>query len=119
MPILSLYAKDILYLHDKLRKNDNMCKLRIKELARERRVTMAVLAAACGYNQPSSLNQAMSRGLRVQQLEAIAGVLGVEVPDLFVRTTQHITCPNCGARIEINVKTKEMNMKTEIATPIE
>lgn len=81
-----------------------MCTLRIKELARERKVTMAVLAAACGYNQPSSLNQAMTRGLRVQQLEAIAGVLGVEVPDLFVRKKTTIQCPHCGNTFTIKTE---------------
>jgi transcriptional regulator with XRE-family HTH domain len=82
-----------------------MCELRIKELAKQRGITMAQLAAACGYNQPSSLNQAMSRGLRVQQLEAIAGVLGCDVPDLFERTRTTIQCPHCGK--VITIKTEE------------
>ena len=82
-----------------------MCKLKIKELAKQQGVTMAQLAKACGYNQPSSLNQAMTRGLRVQQLEAIAGVLGVDVPDLFERTRTTIQCPHCHRTITI--KTEE------------
>ena len=81
-----------------------MCKLRIKELAKKRRVTMATLAAACGYNQQSSLNQAMARGLRVHQLETIANVLGVQVPDLFVHTATTIQCPNCGKEITIKIE---------------
>ena len=81
-----------------------MCELRIKELAKQRGITMAQLAAACGYNQPSSLNQAMTRGLRVQQLEAIAGVLGVDVPDLFERTRTTIQCPHCHKTITIKTE---------------
>jgi transcriptional regulator with XRE-family HTH domain len=81
-----------------------MCKLKIKELAKQRGITMAQLAKACGYNQPSSLNQAMTRGLRVQQLEAIANALGVDVPDLFERDTATITCPHCGKTITIKTE---------------
>jgi transcriptional regulator with XRE-family HTH domain len=81
-----------------------MCELRIKELAKQRGITMAQLAAACGYNQPSSLNQAMTRGLRVQQLEAISNALGVDVPDLFERDTATITCPHCGKTITIKTE---------------
>lgn len=81
-----------------------MRELRIKELAKQRGVTMAQLAAACGYNQPSSLNQAMSRGLRVQQLEAIAAALGCDVPDLFERSTATIVCPDCGRIIKIKTE---------------
>ena len=84
-----------------------MSTLRIKELARERHVTMQQLAKACGYHQASSLNQAMQRGLRVPQLEVIARELSVEVPDLFERDTTTITCPNCGKIINIKVEEKE------------
>lgn len=81
-----------------------MCKLRIKELARDRHVTMQQLAKACGYRQATSLNQAMQRGLRVQQLEDIARALGADVPDLFVRETATITCPHCGKTITIKTE---------------
>ena len=81
-----------------------MCKLKIKELAREKHVTMQQLAKACGYRQATSLNQAMQRGLRVPQLENIARALGVDVPDLFERSKQYITCPNCGHQIIIKTE---------------
>lgn len=86
------------------KKRKIMCKLRIKELAKQRGITMAQLSAACGYNQPSSLNQAMTRGLKVQQLEAIAAALGCDVPDLFTRSKTTITCPHC--RKVITLKTE-------------
>lgn len=82
-----------------------MSELRIKELARERHVTMAEVARAAGYRQTSSLNQKMSRkGLTTDQMDAIADLLGVETPDLFARTSHTLTCPNCGATIKIEVK---------------
>ena len=81
-----------------------MCKLRIKEIAREKRVTMAELAKAVGYRQATSFNQAIQRGLKVPQLEAIASRLGVEVPDLFERNKTTILCPHCGK--EITIKTE-------------
>lgn len=80
-----------------------MCKLRIKELAKQRHVSMAELAKACGYSRTSTLSQAMSRGLRVQQLEAIAHRLGVEPPDLYDRT---IKCPHCGHHFIITIQTE-------------
>jgi transcriptional regulator with XRE-family HTH domain len=82
-----------------------MCKLRIKELAKEKRVTMAELAKAVGYRQPTSFNQAIQRGLKVPQLEAIASRLGVEVPDLFERSRTTIQCPHCGK--DITIKTED------------
>jgi len=84
-----------------------MYKLKIKELAREKHVTMKQLAKACGYRQATSLNQAMARGLRVPQLEDIANALGVDVPDLFESSKQVLTCPHCGKMFEIEVKPKE------------
>lgn len=82
----------------------SMCKLRIKELARDRHVTMKQLANALGYNQASSLNQAMARGLKVPQLKDIAQFLGVDVPDLFERSRTTIQCPCCGKVITIKTE---------------
>ena len=97
--IISLYTK--VYITLSAVNTKVMCRLRIKEIAKERKVTMAQLSEACGYGQPSSFNQAMSRGLKVQQLEAIARRLGVDVPDLFERTRTTIQCPHCGRIIKI------------------
>ena len=85
-----------------------MCKLRIKELSRERHVTMQQLARACGYRQATSLNQAMQRGLRVPQLENIARALGVDVPDLFERSRTTIQCPHCHKTIVINIENNDV-----------
>jgi transcriptional regulator with XRE-family HTH domain len=81
-----------------------MAELKIKQLARERKITMEQVAKAAGYNRTSSYNQAVARGLKVPQLEAIAQLLGVEVPDLFDRKEATVTCPYCGKTIKIELK---------------
>lgn len=81
-----------------------MSDLRIKDLAKQRHVSMAELAKACGYNRTSSLSQAMQRGLRIQHLEAIAHRLGVSVPDLFQSDTTTLQCPHCGKTITIKTE---------------
>ena len=81
-----------------------MCKLRIKEIAKEKRITIREVAKAAGYNRTSSYNQAVARGLKIPQLESIAALLNVEVPDLFVRDKLTITCPHCGKVITIKTE---------------
>lgn len=81
-----------------------MCKLRIKEIARDQHITIREVAKAAGYNRTSSYNQAVARGLKVPQLEAIADLFGVEVPDLFERNTMTIQCPHCGKVITIKTE---------------
>jgi DNA-binding Xre family transcriptional regulator len=85
-----------------------MTELRIKELARAKHIKMERVAKAAGYRQATSLNQKMRRsGLTTEQLEDIADLLEVEVPDLFERSKQVLTCPHCGKMFEIEVKPKE------------
>lgn len=81
-----------------------MCKLRIKEIAKEKRITIRQVAEAAGYTRTSSYNQAVARGLKVPQLEAIAELLQVEVPDLFEHTHTNIQCPHCGKIITIKTE---------------
>lgn len=81
-----------------------MCDLRIKEIAKEKKIPIWQVAKAAGYNRTSSYNQAYQRGLKVPQLEAIAELLEVEVADLFVR---YVKCPHCGHKFQIKIKTEE------------
>ena len=82
-----------------------MCDLRIKEIAKEKKIPIWQVAKAAGYNRTSSYNQAVARGLKVPQLEAIAELLEVDVPDLFERSRTTIQCPHCGK--VITIKTEE------------
>lgn len=82
-----------------------MSELIIKQLAKERGVSMDEVARAAGYRQRTSLYQKMARnGLTTKQLDGIARVLGVEVPDLFQSDTTTITCPHCGKSITIKTE---------------
>lgn len=84
-----------------------MAELRIKEILKDKGWTQARLADEM-HISPIALNRMLKRGKpNFDALERMADALQVEVPDLFRRDSQSITCPNCGALIEINVKAKE------------
>jgi transcriptional regulator with XRE-family HTH domain len=79
-----------------------MSELIIKKLAKEKGVSMDEVARAAGYRQRTSLYQKMARnGLTTKQLDGIAHVLGVSVPELFAST---LTCPHCGKQITIKIE---------------
>jgi len=79
-----------------------MSELIIKQLAKEKGVSMDEVARAAGYRQRTSLYQKMARnGLTTKQLDGIARILGVSVPELFDNT---ITCPHCGKTITIKIE---------------
>lgn len=79
-----------------------MSELIIKQLTKEKGVSMDEVARAAGYRQRTSLYQKMKRsGLTTKQLDGIAHVLGVSVPELFWNT---LTCPHCGKQITIKIE---------------
>ena len=76
--------------------------MRIKEIIKEKGLTVSEVAAKLGISQPS-LSQALNRNTTVEMLTRIASVLGVPVAELFERPTSgHIACPYCGAVIELS-----------------
>ncbi len=71
-------------------------------MAKEKGVSMDEVARAAGYRQRTSLYQKMKRsGLTTKQLDGIARVLGVSVPELFGNT---LTCPYCHKPIQIKAQ---------------
>ena len=81
-----------------------MCKLRIKELCRQRGITQAELAKRIGRS-PVSLSQAVHRGsISLTYLQDIADELHVDIPDLFRSDTCTITCPHCGKSFTIKIE---------------
>jgi transcriptional regulator with XRE-family HTH domain len=79
-----------------------MSELIIKQLAKGKGVSMDEVARAAGYRQRTSLYQKMARnGLTTKQLDGIANVLGVSVPELFANA---LTCPHCGKQITIKIE---------------
>lgn len=80
--------------------------LRVKEIAKEKGITMQVLAKRMGITQPG-LSMLLNRNLTLQKLLDIAAALEVHVSELFENpktNTTNLTCPHCGKPIQIEVK---------------
>jgi transcriptional regulator with XRE-family HTH domain len=81
-------------------------KLRIKEILKEKRLTAVWLASNIEITQPNMSNIVSGKSKpSLDTLEKIAAALDVPITDLFERPASNtITCPKCGARLEIKVK---------------
>lgn len=76
--------------------------LRLKEVCKEKGVTLNDLSAKLGISQPSISGFATGRiNPSLETLVKIADVLGVRVGELFDeperKDTKEIICPHCGA----------------------
>lgn len=90
-------------------------KLRIKELCKEKGITLECLANKLNIRR-TSLAQAMSRNnFGLDKLGDIADALDVPIWQLFatpddIASTKEaghkIKCPNCGQEFEVELKTK-------------
>ncbi|WP_368337033.1 helix-turn-helix domain-containing protein [Parabacteroides merdae] len=78
---------------------------RIKELLKERGVTISNLAEQIGTTQ-TSLSRALGENGNptYETLSKIAKVLSVDMSELFKSNRLTITCPNCGKDINIKVE---------------
>lgn len=79
--------------------------LRIKEICKERKMTLDNLASKLNIRR-TSLAQAMSRNnFSIDKLAEIADALGVEIPDLFQQSNKDVNgvCPHCGKPIKITI----------------
>lgn len=56
--------------------------LRIKELCKEKHITMAEISERIGIN-PVTLSQSLNGNPTLSRLQEVADILGVSVPDLF------------------------------------
>jgi len=78
--------------------------LKIKELCKEKGISMGELAKMIGVT-PSALSQNISGNPNLDRLMEIANALNVPITDLFERPKQNIiTCPKCGTALEIREK---------------
>ena len=78
---------------------------RIKELLKERGVTISNLAEQIGTTQ-TSLSRALGENGNptYETLSKIAKVLGVDMSELFKSNSITINCPHCGKEITIKVE---------------
>lgn len=77
--------------------------LRVKEIAREKGLSMADVAKRMNMSQ-SGLSMALNRNLTLDVLNRIADALEVEIPDLFERKKEEentIICPKCGSKFKL------------------
>lgn len=77
-------------------------KLRIKDLLKEKGMTMSDLASAIGTTQTSISRMLGENGNPTcETLDKISDALGVDITELFESKLNTITCPKCGARFEL------------------
>lgn len=78
---------------------------RIKELLKERGITISSLAEQIGTTQ-TSLSRALGENGNptYETLSKIAKVLSVDMSELFKSNGLSISCPHCGKEINIKVE---------------
>lgn len=78
---------------------------RIKDLLKERGITISSLAEQIGTTQ-TSLSRALGENGNptYETLNKIAKVLNVDMSELFKSSGITLTCPNCGKGINIKVE---------------
>lgn len=78
---------------------------RIKELLKEKGITISNLAEQIGTTQ-TSLSRALgdNGNPTYETLNKIANVLNVDMSELFKSSGLSITCPHCGKNINIKVE---------------
>lgn len=85
-----------------------MIQLRIKDLCKEKGITLNVLAEKIGVSQPSISGIATGKQKpSFDTLEKLSEALDVPVSELFEQpksNTASITCPHCGKNINLKVE---------------
>lgn len=82
--------------------------LRIKEVLKEKKITVVSLANSVGMAQPSMSNIVNGKSTpSLETLDKIADAIGVLVTDLFEQPKKDslsLTCPHCGKDINLKVE---------------
>ena len=79
--------------------------MRIKEVCKEKGITVSQLAEKMGIKQ-ESLSRAINGNPTLETLERIANALEVDITELFEQPKKDsvsISCPHCGKSINIKV----------------
>lgn len=86
-----------------------MAQLRVKQIAKERGLTMAKLAEQLGMH-PVNLSNALNGNPTLATLTKIADALGVEVVELFEQTNK----PNVSGFVKVGNKVWEINSVSDL-----
>lgn len=79
-------------------------KLRIKEIAKEKKVSISALASMVGITQPNLSNIVNDKSKpSLETLEKIADALDVHITELF-KKENGIICPHCGKPISLRIE---------------
>jgi len=85
--------------------------VQVKELLKEKGMTAKELAAKLGISE-GALSKSLSGNPTLDRIKEIATALGVPVSSLFEQPRAGvITCPNCGARLDITPHVEETDSK--------
>ena len=80
-------------------------KLRIKEVAKGKKISISALASMVGITQPNLSNIANNKSSpSLETLEKIAIALNVPITELF-ETGVSVVCPHCGGIVPIKIET--------------
>lgn len=85
-----------------------MASLRIKELCKQKHITMAEVAKQMGIN-PITLSQSLNGNPTLSRLQEVADILGVGINELFDTPTHSI----CGC-LWVNGKAYVVNTEDEV-----
>lgn len=88
--------------------------MRIKQAIKESGSSVGELAQKIGVSRQAISRQINGANITVETVQKIADALGVPVAQLFDQTPQPttadyntITCPHCGAKLEINLSVSD------------
>lgn len=73
--------------------------LRVKEVCREKGITITELAEKMGMAQ-GNLSKTLNGNPTVETLYKVSEILGVNTGDLFEKEVG-LTCPKCGTRLKL------------------
>ena len=82
--------------------------LRIKEILKEKNITVVALSKAIGITQPNTSNIVNGKTTpSLETLERIANALCIPITELFEKPNKEyasITCPHCGKDINLKIE---------------
>ncbi len=79
--------------------------LRIKEVAKEKKVSISTLASMIGITQPNLSNIVNGKSKpSLETLEKIADALEIPITELFSKGVS-VVCPHCGGIVPIKIET--------------